>query len=362
MIIPAEIFILKVGMNEPHYIQKNIRAYYKRRLLFPLVFFVFLTVLSLFLPIRSLVFPKTVTATKDATKTIATAYEKNNVFVRANLRNLYFTGYTKDLFGVTEGYYYYTMLGDNCVVVLLTPETSEQGISTIDKLQISGKIRETGSAERLLFSHLAEDLSWSEQGISDTMFALMISEPDATNLPTTLLYLAVVLFVLYAAVSVLVYLLYIALPIFSPPVRSLRRFGASRAILRKAEKELATLPQLATDDMFITEHFFIETSSYGTAIVPIQDILWIYKYSTLHQIFGHHFSISYTLHITASKRFYIKCPKNTKTDIDGIIDYLSEANHNILVGFSEENRLKVEEKQGDSQFTQQVLTFLSRRV
>ena len=32
--------------------------------------------------------------------------------------------------------------------------------------------------------------------------------------------------------------------------------------------------------------------------------------------------------------------------IDGIIDYLSEANHDILVGFTEENRLKVEAKQG----------------
>ena len=28
------------------------------------------------------------------------------------------------------------------------------------------------------------------------------------------------------------------------------------------------------------------------------------------------------------------------------MDYLAEANHNILVGFSEENRLKVEEIQG----------------
>ena len=30
-----------------------------------------------------------------------------------------------------------------------------------------------------------------------------------------------------------------------------------------------------------------------------------------------------------------------KSDIDGIMDYLAEANHDILVGFSEENRLKV---------------------
>ena len=39
---------------------------------------------------------------------------------------------------------------------------------------------------------------------------------------------------------------------------------------------------------------------------------------------------------TARKHLYFQCPKNMKSDIDGIIDYLSEANHEILVGFSEE--------------------------
>ena len=64
--------------------------------------------------------------------------------------------------------------------------------------------------------------------------------------------------------------------------------------------------------------------------------------------FWYHFSISYTPHITANKHLYIHCPKNIKSDIDGIMDYLAEANHDILVGFSEENRLAVQEKQGNT--------------
>ena len=130
----------------------------------------------------------------------------------------------------------------------------------------------------------------------------------------------------------------------SPPCQILGNFGKRKELFAQAEEELATLPQLATEDMFITEHFFIETSRYGVAIVPIQEIIWIYKHSTLHKLFWYHFSISYTLNITANKHVYIHCPKNIKSDIDGIIDYLSEANHNILVGFSEENRQKVRER------------------
>lgn len=51
-----------------------------------------------------------------------------------------------------------------------------------------------------------------------------------------------------------------------------------------------------------------------------------------------------------------------KSDIDGIIDYLSEANHNILVGFSEENRLKVEEIQGTPMHIKKILELLNKRV
>ena len=166
----------------------------------------------------------------------------------------------------------------------------------------------------------------------------------------------------YSVISIIIFGLYIAFPVMSLPVQKTRAYGKPSEILAEAEEELATLPQLATEDMFITEHYFIETSSYGVAIVPIDAIIWIYKYSTMHKFLWHHFSITYTLYITAGKRHYIKCPKNIKSDIDGIIDYLAEANHNILVGFSEENRLKVEEIQNDFNIIRKITGFLSKRV
>ena len=133
-------------------------------------------------------------------------------------------------------------------------------------------------------------------------------------------------------------------------------------MLQEAEEELSTLPQLATEDMFITEHYFIETSSYGVAIMPIDKIIWLYKYSTLHKLLWHHFAISYTMYISAENHRYVRCPKNTKTDIDGIMDYLAEANHDILVGFNEKNRLAVEEIQGDVKFLRKLWSFLSKKV
>jgi hypothetical protein len=44
------------------------------------------------------------------------------------------------------------------------------------------------------------------------------------------------------------------------------------------------------------------------------------------------------------------------------MDYLSEANHNIYVGFSEENRRRIEARQGDLIFLRKIWAFLSRKV
>ena len=165
----------------------------------------------------------------------------------------------------------------------------------------------------------------------------------------------------YATFSILSFLLYLRFPYLAPCLRQLSHFGRPKELLALAEEELLTLPQLATEDMYITEHFFIETSNYGIAIVPISEIVWIYKHSTLHKFFWYHFSISYTLHITANHHVYFQCPKNIKSDIDGIIDYLSEANHNILVGFNEENRLLVQKIQGTPLQFEKFLALLKKR-
>ena len=51
-----------------------------------------------------------------------------------------------------------------------------------------------------------------------------------------------------------------------------------------------------------------------------------------------------------------------KSDIDGIIDYLAEANHNILVGFSEENRVKVHNMQSYLPCIKQLIALLRKNT
>lgn len=344
--------------NYEHYITKNIRELYQTKMVSPILYLILLVFLWIFSPISEMVFPEKITEKDD----LESVYAKDVSFIQTDFSTLYFSGYTKTRFGITTGYYYYTTRNDECIVVLLSPSTSQEGLPEISSLTVQGRLVKGDKAYRELLVNLADTLDWTETGITSKVSPFYLSEPDCHNFGSYLLLFLYFASFLYATVHLILSIVYYRFPLLSPPIQQLGRFGKPAELLEQAEEELATLPQLATDDMFITEHYFIELSKYGVAVVPIQEIIWVYKHSTLHKFFWYHFSISYTLHITANKHLYIHCPKNIKSDIDGIMDYLAEANHNILVGFSEQNRLAVQELQGTPLPVEKILEILKKRI
>ena len=341
-----------------HYITRNIRAFYRRRLFSPLIYIGILAALWLIFPMNAMLHP----AVLDDTATLASSYHASDTYVRGTFTDLTFCGYTKEIYGYTVGYYYYGERSGQCYIILLSPSSCEEGLPTIDSITVTCRILEGESAYSELLANLADDLDWTAEGITNQLSSYYYSEPGYLSWLLTLLFVLYFGTLAYAVLSLVLHCIYIRFPVLSPPCLDMAIYGRPKDMLAEAEEELATLPQLATEDMFITEHYFILTSPYGNAIVPIQEILWIYKYSTLHKFLWYHFSISYTLHITANNHYYVRCPKNLKSDIDGIIDYLSEANHDILVGFSEENRIKVQSKLGKPFHLEKLVALLHRKV
>ena len=344
--------------NYEHFITRNIRAYYKRRLIAPVCYLLLLIVLWFVFPLDSILNPQPFTETD----TLAGAYHEDKQYVSVYFEELKFTGYTRARFGSTNGYWYYGVDNGQCYIVLLTPSTCEEGLPEIQNLMTTCHIVKGTETYQSLLATLAEDLEWTTSGILKKMPAYYFSEPDYnpfTNQVLFLLYFGTGLFTIF---SIIRYLLFALFPVLSPACQDLIIYGNPFKQFAEAEEELATLPQLATEDMFITEHYFIMTSPYGNAIVPIKEILWIYKYSTLQKFLWYHFSISYTLHISANKHLFIQCPENIKSDIDGIIDYLSEANHEIRVGFNEANRIHAQRNQGKPFHIEKLYAFLRRKV
>ena len=344
--------------NYEHFITKNIRAFYKKRLFSPICYLCVLLILWIVFPLGEMLFPPRV----ELADTLKSDYESKVEYAQLTFTNLTFTGYTSERHNATDGYWYYGTLDNQCYIVLLSPTTCEEGLPFIESVETYCKLQKSDELYTKLLAFLSEDLEWTKDGITRQVPAFYYSEPAHNPTSNAFFFLIYLGTFVYALISLGRYLLFTQIPALAPACQNLVVFGNPIEQLEEAEEELATLPQLAAEDMFITEHYFIMTSPYGNAIVPIKEILWIYKHSTLKKFLWHHFSISYTLHITANKHFYMQCPQNLKSDIDGIIDYLAEANHDILVGFTEENRIKVQEKQGEPFHIEKWKALLNKKV
>ena len=344
--------------NFEHYITRNIVAFYKKRLLSPICYFFLLATLFFVFQLGDLFYPATLQE-KDA---LLSAQSRKIEYATTTFEELTFTGYTTTRFGSINGYWYYGSHKNQCYIVLLAPNTCEEGLPFIEKINTTYRVLEGHESYNELLEYLAKDLDWTSIGIQNQLPSFYFSEPDYNPLTNKTLFFLYYGTLIYTVISIIRYFLFTKLPVLAPAVQNLIVFGNPKKQLEEAEEELATLPQLATEDMFITEHYFIMASPYGNAIIPIQEIMWIYKHSTLNKFLWYHFSISYTLHITANRHLYIQCPKNIKSDIDGIIDYLSEANHDILIGFTEKNRMKVQEKQGKPFHIEKWSAFLNKQI
>lgn len=339
-------------------ITKSIRSLHRKKLTAPLVFLVIAAILWLLLPIKGLFYP-----TKISTDTSMKELTSNsNRYLSITFPTLYFTGYTSTIGGKTSGYYYYALWDKQCIIVQLTPSTCEQGLPSISHCKVTGFLQKENDAYKQLIHNMSGDLKWTATGMQEQFGSYYLSEPSFASWQANFVRIFYFGSCLFSFLYFIIHLIYSQFPLLSPSCRKLGRFGKAKDLLLQAEEELATLPQLATEDMFITETFFIEIAPTGVAIIPIEEIIWVYKHSTLHNFLWYHFIISYTLHITASHHFYIQCPKNIKSDIDGIMDYLAEANHQILVGFNEDNRKKVQEIQNRSMHFERFIEFLKRHI
>ena len=104
--------------------------------------------------------------------------------------------------------------------------------------------------------------------------------------------------------------------------------------------------RFAKEQLFLTQNFLIVLTDDVTAIVPVSEIIWIYKRSRLDKFLWRHRRISYTLHILANKRLHLQCKNQSESDAEAIVTALSDASTTILTGFNEKNRIQIQNMTG----------------
>ena len=228
--------------NYDHYITKNIKALYKRRLFSPIVYLILVIILWHVFSLTDLLFP--VRLTDDVP--LESAYRNDAANMQTTLTDLKFTGYTRNNFAGTSGYYYYTIRNDECIIVLLSPSTCEEGLPSIDEVTFTGKIKKSSDSFQALLKNMSDDLGWTESGIKSKVSGYYISEPDYNRTINTILFTVIFGTSIYAILCIVLYILFIFFPVLSPCCQDLALFGNPKKLLDPVSYTHLTLPTICS--------------------------------------------------------------------------------------------------------------------
>lgn len=197
---------------------KSIRQIYKRRLFLPVIYLLFLALLWQLTPISELVFPHQV-SDKVHFQELSTGRFS---YISTTLTKLHFTGYTQNILGYTNGYYYYTFQDGQCILVLLAPDTCKNGQAYIEQLPVRVRVIRYFEHYDTLIQHLAEDLSWTASALRSQIPDYLLSEPGVHKLLSLLLLASYFLSGTYALIQMLLCACWMLFPSLSPACRRRR--------------------------------------------------------------------------------------------------------------------------------------------
>lgn len=316
-----------------NYITAKIRQISLRRFFYPFGILIVTGILLYQIPFYDVINPIFV----EEPLKILDLYNEETIFVELYADTLYYTGYDYVENGKAIGSYYYNLYDGTCIFYLLSESLCDKKPEVLNNIHMKGKLESGGKLLTDLIKKMAEDLSWTAQGLSQVSSHIIVNELEYL-LGKTIFFFAVdiILFIISAIWSLYLFL-YILYPYASPICLNLRRYGSITGQIQELEEELRSQMQVRCGDFMITKHYLLVWSKHQLKILPLNQIIWIYKYSNLHYFRLRKMKITYTLRIIGRKSTKIIVPFQKKEDVDQVTEYISTYDSTILIGYSKEN-------------------------
>ncbi len=279
----------------------------------------------------------------DSVAKVSDSHLKGVDYAELTIGELKYTGYDYYRRGKRYASYYYNITNNTCTFVLVENKGKEVKTSLKDHSS-KARLIDNNSKTDELTTLLAKDLNWTPEGLKSITSTVMVDETLYHS--TRYLYLAVSLLVILVFISLfLISNLFIMIfPAFHPSCRYLEKLTNGKKDIGTVSIEVRNRIILKTDNLILTKHYLINTSLFNFEIVPIGRIIWAYEHSKWHHILWHKTKLSYTLSILYGHKILIDSTKNTKEDIDRILDYFEENYDSIIIGYTEENRILAQKK------------------
>ena len=288
------------------------------------------------IPYEDVFWPEVVYSSSEA----ANSLEDGAKYVYIKPEVIYYTGYDLKIGDKTKGSYYYELVDANHCYFFLMEEATDTEEKSYKQSGFLVKAEETDGLFDNMLEILSRDINWNYYDLKNITSSTIFVQANHERwiYYVSFLGLIVVAFVcMYVVCSNMIYCLE---PYLHPAVRRIKKYVKYS---NDEDMELDIDYQLVSDvadagGMYITDKFFVHMGSFYIDIIPISEIVFVYKHSQRIGMPGAHFKLTYTVHILGKKRFKCSCPGKKKEDADLILDKFNEIYPEIINGYTEENK------------------------
>lgn len=322
-------------------IYSKIRKIYFRHLIWPLFPIVVSAIFMMLVPFDKILYPVRVKSMDEVIK----AVENGEEYLELSIPRLTYSGYNYMRDTDVHGKYYYELTGsgDRCVFVLMEPSEENSKMTKLSDVKVKVKVTETNGIFDNMISMFADNIGWTEEGVSEMTEDYVLSQVDYNY--RVYVGLLIVLMVAFAyGLIVFSYNLAVALvPRLCPKLIYAKYYFKSHKT-RGMDKFVEIIAQeingasVCQGNMYITEHFIINMDKTDIDVVPINKIVLAYEHSTLKSFMGIHLKVSYTLHLKCSRLICFHAPRKNIDDVNCILDYIRENKQDILVGYTSDSK------------------------
>lgn len=310
----------------------------RKKLIMPIMFLCFIIAVFCITPLHHMFSMPSVSSPNDA----AAAYRNGSIFVNAKLSNLYYSGVNRMKGREIKGCYYYCLYENNCYYILISAKTlglNEANTTPpqyIESIVCKARLEQNPSEISTLTDMVSKNLGWTSSALNLMSSKVLLDQYSFSKGREYILLAVISCAVFITLIHLIIVIISLINPLQSRAVRRLSRYGNANELFLSACEEYEDSHPYAPG-ITLTDHFFIGYDMHNIHIVPLDVIVWAYKFGTLHNRLLHS-NISYSLSVVANDKKHYIVHRKTKDAVELVLNALQTRFPEILIGYSEGRR------------------------
>ncbi len=264
---------------------------------------------------------------------IDSLYIQNSMIVQVSADKLMYSGIDYQVSGKTKGRIYYALEDGHCYLFILSLDKIPSNSDILKDYTFTARLTHNNTMYDHVIASLSDDLSFFAEGLKDITSSTFISQYDYTHSFATFHIIGLIAIAVLAGIDAIFILMVIINPVMSPSVLRLHYYGNRRTLFAIAETEFDSSVCIGRKNLYITDTFFIAITATVIDIIPLENIVWIYKYNEFHHS-GGKTKMFYPLCIVTDHKKLYKIHHVPKASSEKIINTIQEKYPEVMVGYN----------------------------